>query len=85
MRNRFILTFILLITLFVGIKFNDITNKVAKTLKSEPKVIISKKNEYYKTNYYKFVKESKDFIPYSKQDIIDIFFSVLNNGFETYS
>ena len=85
MKNKFFLTFIILITLFVSIKFNDITNKVAKTLKSEPKVIISKKNEYYKTNYYKFVKESKDFIPYSKQDIIDIFFSVLNNGFETFT
>ena len=85
MKNKFFLTFIILITLFVSIKFNDITNKVAKTLKSEPKVIISKKNEYYKTNYYKFVKESKDFIPYSKQDIIDIFFSVLNNGFDTFT
>lgn len=64
---------------------NAITDKLASLLKNQPKVVISKPNEYYKNNSFKYIKLSEDYIPYSKQDILDIFYSILNSGYETFT
>ena len=81
------LTIIIFLAITTGIAFqiDPLTDKLAKLLRREPKVIISKPNSYYKKHDYKFVKESKDFIPYSKQDLKNIFYSILNNGYETFT
>ena len=67
------------------INFDTITNYVSDAFKDNPKVIISEPNRYYKNRSYSFVKLSKDYIPYSKQDIYDIFYSILNSGYNTFT
>ncbi len=76
---------LILILVYVGLNFNKITTTVSETLESKPKVVISDPNSYYKKVDYSFVKRSKDYIPYSKQDIKDIFYSILNSGYDTFT
>ena len=70
---------------FIVININDITDMVADAFKSNPKVIISKPNNYYRDNSFNYVKLSNDYIPYSKQDLLDIFYSLLNSGYSTFT
>ena len=78
-----ILSFIFLALMVFNLDF--ITDKISDILKHQPKVIISSPNEYYKVNNYKFIQESIDFIPYSKQDIKNIFYSILNKGYDKFT
>lgn len=67
------------------INIDKLTDIISHTLRSNPKVMISKPNEYYKDYDFKFVKLSEDFIPYSKQDLNDIFYSILDRGYKTFT
>ena len=76
---------IILILVFIGLNFNKITGTISETLESEPKVVISPPNSYFKKVDYAFVKLSKDYVPYSKQDLKDIFYSILNSGYDNFT
>ena len=79
--------YIILILIFVFLFMNvdKITDKISEALESNPKVVISDVNKYYKDKNYKYVKLSKDYIPYSKQDLLDIFYSILDSGYDTFT
>lgn len=85
-KNNLFLT-IIFISIFGLFMYNidAIATKLSKVFKSSPTVVISKPNNYYKSASYDYVKESADFIPYSKQDLRNIFYSILNNGYETFT
>ena len=77
---------LLLVALIVVIiKMDTITEYIASFLKETPKIVIPPSNEYTKKKEYLFLKPSEDFIPYSRQDLINIFYSVINNGYETFT
>ena len=40
------------------------------------------KNEYYKENYSSFIKETEDYLVKNKSDLINVYYSAINNGFE---
>ena len=83
---RWIKYLILIIILaIVAINFDLITSKISEMLRQETKVIIEKPNKYYKNSSFNYVKLSEDFIPYSKQDLMDIFYSILNSGYNTFT
>jgi transglutaminase-like putative cysteine protease len=76
---------IIIIFGFLFINADNITDKIAYYLRSNPKVVIDDPNEYYKDTDYKFVKLSGSYMPYSKQDLYDIFYSILDSGYETFT
>lgn len=80
-----ILSFFIIGLGVLAFKLDDITDKLAKVLRREPTVVISKVNSHYKNNGFEFVKESTNYIPYSRQDLKDIFYSSLNSGYETFT
>ena len=80
---KYILTIIILI--LVGLNFDKITTFISETLENHPKVIINDPNEYYREVNFNYVKLSKDYIPYSKQDLKDIFYSILNSGYDKFT
>jgi len=85
LKKLYYLIFSIIITILIGYNLDFITDKIAILLKHQPTVIITNPNEYYKNNNYKFVQESIDYIPYSKQDIKNIFYSILNNGYDKFT
>ncbi len=64
---------------------DPITTKLASILSGEQKVIINKENEFAKKNSYKYVQLTNDFVPYSYTDLLNIYYTVLNNGTETFT
>lgn len=72
----------------IGLVFyyrNDIIKYVTTLLDSNHVVVLDTPNEYYKNKEYLYVKQSTDFIPYSKQDLINIFYSVLDRGYKDFT
>lgn len=70
---------------FLIINNNKIINIISDAFSSEPKVVISKPNSYYKNASYDFVKQSVKFSPLSQQDIKDIFFSIFDCGYDEFT
>ena len=84
--KRFIIPFILcIILLMVAFYLKPITFKVASILENEPSVIVQPKNEYYRPYDFEFVQRTEDYTPYSYQELLNIIYSMLNNGWEKFT
>jgi len=86
MTNKLLIILIFVLVLG-GIFFNwdKITNRLAELLKHQPTVVIPNSNAYYRNMSFLYIQESEDFIPFSRQDLKNIFYSILNNGYETFT
>lgn len=73
------------IILIVLININKISDKLANMLGNNPSLVIADTNEYTKNYDFEFVKQSKTYIPYSYQDLMDIIYSTINNGWDTFT
>ena len=73
------------LAIYVVVNVSNITDALANYLSGENKIIIPEKNEFYKNYSYNYVKENETFIPYSKQDLINIYYSILNNGYDNFT
>ena len=80
---RYIVTIIILV--LIGLNYQKIIDVFEEALSGNPPIMASDPNEYYKNEEFSYVKLSKDFIPYSKQDIRDIFYTLLDSGYETFT
>ncbi len=81
-----IISIVVLVVIFMNLgrikeRFDDyITN-----IKNDQKLVIKPKNEYTKDFNYMFVKENNTFKPESYQDLLDIIYSILNNGWTEFT
>ena len=79
--KKFIWPVILGILLALEVKNIDtITDYVVSKLDNTKEVVILDSNKYHKDASYKFVQETTDFIPYSYHDLLNIIYTVINNG-----
>ncbi len=69
----------------VIIKLDGITDFASNIISPRPEVTIDNPNAYAHDNNYYYVKKSEDFVPYSKQDLYDILYSILDDGYETFT
>ena len=75
----------ILVSCFALINMDTISDKLANFIDNEKKVAIAKSNEYIKDYNFKFVSQSEDYIPYSYQDLLNIIYSILNNGWDAFT
>lgn len=66
-------------------KLDDITDLTTSVIDSKPKVVIDKPNAYAHDDSFLYIQKSKDFVPYSRQDLINIFYSIFDHGYETFT
>lgn len=85
MKKTISLIICILISLLVLINIDSISNKIALFLENNKKVAIPSPNDYYKNYDFKFVQESNQYVPYSYQGLLNIVFSTLNNGWDTFT
>ena len=85
MKKTLTIIICLLTTLLLLINLNNITNYLVDFFDSDKKVYIASSNEYKKDYEFKFVQMSKEYVPYSYQGLLNIIFSTLNNGWETFT
>jgi len=80
--------FTLILLGIIWIVYNNIesiSSVVKSYLVNKNKVVIKETNQYTRDyNYISFSKE-EDFIPYNKDDIMNIFYNVLNNGWSEFT
>ena len=86
MKQKVTYIFLLLLTTgLISFYIEPITTKISGLLRPDPAVVINKPNAHYRDVNFNFITQSKDFIPYSKQDLKNIFYSILNNGYELFT
>ncbi len=71
--------------LVVFFNFNSITNFLIDKINNSHKLIIKDANSYEKDYAFNFVQESENFIPYSKQDLLNIIYTTINKGWNEFT
>ncbi len=77
--------FLALILGVVVLNLDYVTDYVANLVSAEPEVIIENGNSYTENQDFVYVQKSRDFVPYSKQDLLNIFYSIFDNGYDTFT
>lgn len=83
-RNIIPLLCILLLT-FVFYHVEEISDKIATSLEKNPEVIVNDANTYKKEEDFIFVQNTTDFIPLSYNDILNIYYTITNSGYKTFT
>ena len=84
--KKFIVPFICLLFIVGTAVYNDKIVKFATdffTNKQELTILAG--NEYTKNEDYLYVQKSNDYIPLGYQDVLNIFYSIINNHWETFT
>lgn len=63
---------------------NNISDYILKNFVINNKIVISEANTYYKDYEYNYVHTVTNFEPNNKQDLLNIFYTILNNGWTTF-
>mgnify|MGYP005952795721 FL=1 len=86
MKKR-LLTFLLCICIlgFTIYKLDSIVNIAKKFFNNTPTLSIEKKNQFSKNKDYDFVQISKDYKPYNYQELLNVFYTVLDSGYENFT
>lgn len=66
-------------------KIDDISDYTSELVSAKPEVTIESANSYKTDSDFLYIQKSENFVPYSKQDIMNIFYSIFNNGYETFT
>ena len=76
-----------LISILAGliiIRYEDIKTLINTYLFINPDVKLESKNEYYRDEDFEFVQNTDNFSPKNSQDILNIYYTVLNSGEEKF-
>ncbi len=85
-RSNYIIAIVCSLLIAGAFFFNDkITDKLVSLLDTKPSIIIKTGNKYTKNYDFDYVKLDATYIPYGYQDLLDIVYSVLNNGWRTFT
>ncbi len=72
----------------IVLNFDKITTRIQDylyTIKNDRNIIIQPDNEYKRNYKYLYVQNNEDFIPHSYNDLVNIVYSVLNNGWTEFT
>ncbi len=84
--NKYIVSiFSFIIILVVLLNVDKITDKIINILYHTNSYSIYINNEYYKENNYSFVKNTKEFVPYGKQDLLNIIYTTINSKSDNFT
>lgn len=86
MKKR-IFTLLLCIGMFAAVilKLDTITDYISAYFNNTPAIALEEKNKYAKSESYEYIQYTEDFVPYNFQDLINIFYTVLDSGYDTFT
>lgn len=85
MRRFFTLVICIALVGTVCYKLDAITDLMVKYFSANQKVVKPTKNKYAKDYNFEFVKVNNDFVPYNYQDLLDIFYTIINFGYDNFT
>lgn len=80
MKNIFTLLFLTILLLFTINYKNDITNYVVDNFIYKKECSTPTPNEYSRNYDFEFVQRTNNFYPNNKQELYNVFYTILNNG-----
>ena len=85
MKNIKVPIIMLVLIILTVVFLEPITDKIVSILDSNNKIVIQNSNEYKKDYNFKYLQQKEKYIPYSYQDLINIYYSTLNNGWDSFT
>lgn len=87
MMKKYFFTILICITMtFVVIyKLDTLVSIISKLFDNTPNVVLENKNKFAKNDSYDFVQTTDDFVPYNYQDLLNIFYTVLDAGYDSFT
>ena len=85
MKKLFTLGLILILIGLVMLRQDDIITLVNTYLRPSTMISLNNKNEYYRNYDFEFVQNTDNFSPNNFQDILNIYYTVINSGEHTFS
>lgn len=84
--KKIITPLISIIAITLTIVFLDpITDKLSSLISKKPEVIVKSSNDYSKNTSYLYVQHTDDFTPYSYQDMLNIFYTAIDSGWNDFT
>ena len=82
-----LLTTVLLLVIigFIFSNYNEIMYFVMRNVVYKETNLIQENNIYYKKDEFMYVEETNDFTPKNKQEILNIFYTALNGGWDQFT
>lgn len=71
--------------LIVYFNIDDISDFFTDYLLSQRKALLKESNQYKRNYRYITFSNDEDYIPYTKEDIKNIYFNILNNGWDSFT
>ena len=84
-KKLFIPILCLFILLFVLLNANNWSNFLTNYTINDPEVYIPKANSYVKEEDFLFVQNIENFMPFSKGDLKNIYYTIVNNGWKEFT
>lgn len=69
----------------IFLNHNIISGRLKDVFRIHPEMVIKDGNDYVKKNNYYFVSQVDDYVPYDYDDLKNIFYSVLNQGWDEFT
>lgn len=85
MKHMLLPTLLLGVLLLLILNIDVVTDFTVETIDNQPKPTIDVANLYALNNDYMYVQKSEDFVPYSRQDIMNVLYSIFDQGYETFT
>ena len=76
---------LMLIVYFVYINLDDITKNLKALIISKSDLVIKEPNSYKVDYTFENFNYKVSYVPYNKEELIDIYFNVLNNGYNEFT
>ena len=84
--KRFLSFVIVIVVVFTfGVNCERISDELISYLYNKREVVIQEDNGFRKEYSYNYIKETDDYIPYNKDELIEIFYTLLNNGWDEFT
>lgn len=85
MRKLLTTAFLLILLGLILIYYSEIFDYVVKNVVYKNELIYEEPNKFKRDYDFEFVKQTNDFEPENKQDIINIIYTMLNNGWNDFT
>ena len=85
MRKLFVPLILITILSLIYINSDKITDTITPILLNQPKLVIEESNTYARDYQFYYLENNQDYVPYSNQDLLNIFYSILNNGWNEFT
>ena len=84
-KRLFTIILCLLLSAVVIYKLDTIVNILTDYFKSTPSVAKIEKNKYAKSVNYEHVQITNDYIAYNYQELLNVFYTILDSGYDTFT